>query len=197
MKKQSVSATNDYCPQTLFLYGTYKEDGSPNFGLFCWMSYANLDDHLGVMACIGEKKLTKDRIFENEVFSANLVTESMLPVADYLGCTKGYSSDKMNIDLAIEQGEKLNVPILSDSPVSFELKVVQRIPYGDSDVFLCDIVNTLIPEEAVDAKTDEEKYELIKTYAPICTTNQTYYSFDGRMLGKWGDFVKNVHKKEL
>ena len=34
MKKVSISITNDFCPQTLFLYGTYKEDGAPNFGLF-------------------------------------------------------------------------------------------------------------------------------------------------------------------
>ena len=36
MAKISRQGTNDFCPQTLFLYGTYKEDGAPDFGLFCW-----------------------------------------------------------------------------------------------------------------------------------------------------------------
>lgn len=39
MAKIARQATNDFCPQTLFLYGTYKEDGTPDFGLFCWFSY--------------------------------------------------------------------------------------------------------------------------------------------------------------
>lgn len=39
MAKISRQATNDFCPQTLFLYGTYKEDKTPDFGLFCWFSY--------------------------------------------------------------------------------------------------------------------------------------------------------------
>lgn len=51
IKKVSVPITNNFCPQTLFLYGTYKEDGMPNFGLFCWFSYC-WDSRLGVMACI-------------------------------------------------------------------------------------------------------------------------------------------------
>lgn len=51
MKKVSAPITNNFCPQTLFLYGTYNEDGMPNFGLFCWFSYC-WDSRLGVMACI-------------------------------------------------------------------------------------------------------------------------------------------------
>ena len=38
MKKVSVPATNDLCPQTLFVYGTKNEDSTPNFGLFCTAS---------------------------------------------------------------------------------------------------------------------------------------------------------------
>ena len=52
MNKISLAPTNDFCPQTLFLYGTYGENDEPDFGLFCWFSYI-LDGQLGVMACIG------------------------------------------------------------------------------------------------------------------------------------------------
>ena len=58
MSKISIAPTNDYCPQTLFLYGTYDENGKADFGLFCWFSYV-WDGELGVMACIGGNKLTK------------------------------------------------------------------------------------------------------------------------------------------
>ena len=93
MAKVKGKLGNDFCPQSLFLYGTKKDDGSPNFGLFCWFSYAtievNKEPRMGVMACIGEEKLTKDLIRKNGSFSANLVTEKLLPLADYYGCTSG------------------------------------------------------------------------------------------------------------
>jgi len=94
--KKSNPISNNFCPQTLFLYGTYKEDNTPNFGLFCWFSYY-YEKEMGVMAFIGEKKLTKDRIKANKVFSANLVTEEILPIADYFGNKRGYDNDKINI----------------------------------------------------------------------------------------------------
>lgn len=67
MSKISVPITNDYCPQTLFLYGTYGEDKAPDFGLFCWFSYC-WDKELGVMMCIGGEKMTKDRIHKIRFF---------------------------------------------------------------------------------------------------------------------------------
>ena len=39
MKIVSQGFTNAFAPQTLYVYGTYKTDGTPNFGLFCWATY--------------------------------------------------------------------------------------------------------------------------------------------------------------
>jgi len=100
--KKSIPATNNLCPQTMFLYGTYKDDGTPNFGLFCWLSYY-WDSQLGVMACIGGEKLTKDRIHATKIFSANLIAEELLPLADYWGNKDGYKADKMNMSADIEK----------------------------------------------------------------------------------------------
>jgi len=164
MGKISISPANKFCPQTLFLYGTYKEDGTPNFGLFCWFSYC-WDSELAVMACIGGEKLTKDRIKANNVFSANLVNESLLPLADYLGRTGGYSPGKMDIPIEIERGEVLPVPILKNSPWVFELEVTQSIRLNGSEVFVCKICNTLVAKELEDASKSVE--ERMRLTAPI------------------------------
>ena len=62
MTKKATDIGNSFCPQALFLYGTKKDDGTPDFGLFCWFSYINTMTEkgpgMGVMACIGENKLT-------------------------------------------------------------------------------------------------------------------------------------------
>ncbi len=183
MTKISRHATNDFCPQTLFLYGTYKEDKTPDFGLFCWFSYC-WDGELGAMMCIGEK-LTKDRIKAGNVFSANLVTEKLLPMADYLGNKSGYDADKMNFNAEICKGAVLDVPVLAESPVNFEAEVTKSIPLDDGEVFLCKIRNVLYDEELADEKIFVG--ERLKKIAPVSTTCNTYFSFAGEVLGAWGE----------
>jgi len=181
--KKSISASNDFCPQTLFLYGTYKEDNTPNFGLFCWFSYF-WDNGLGIMTAIGGEKLTKDRIHAANVFSANLVTEDLLPLADYFGNKEGYKKDKMDIPVEIEKGEILNVPVLSKSPWTYELEVKQSIVLDGTEVFLCNVRNVMADEFLCDETISVE--QRIKTIRPVHTTCQTYFKWNGDAICSWG-----------
>ncbi|MFH1879298.1 MAG: flavin reductase [Bacillota bacterium] len=189
--KVSVPISNDFCPQTMFLYGTYREDGAPNFGLFCWISYF-WDGEMGVMACIGGEKLTKDRIRATGVFSANLVTEALLPLADYFGNTKGYTDDKMRVHAAVMQGAVLSVPILSDSPVSFELEVVKTIETDGGEVLLCKIRNVLVNEALTDKSKTPAQH--LREILPVRTTCATYFAWDGSAIAKWGEAMQTVQK---
>jgi len=186
MEKVSIGPSNEFCPQTLFLYGTYKEDGTANFGLFCWFSYC-FDAELGVMACIGGEKLTKDRIRETKVFSANLVTEPLLPLADYLGNTAGYMPGKMNVPIEAGRGAVLDVPVLKDSPWVFELEVKQSVQLDDSEIFICKIRNTLAAKELLDVSINAE--EQLKLAMPVLTAvGQHYWTMSPAMKGAWGDW---------
>ena len=189
MSKVSMPISNDFCPQTLFLYGTYKEDGTPNFGLFCWISYC-WDGGLSVMAAIGGDKLTRDRIRENGVFSANLVTEGTLPIADYFGNTDGYSQDKMRLPIGITKGACLNVPVLQSSPLAFELEVSRSIPRDGSEVFICRIKNVLADAELADQNISVA--QRLQAIAPVRTTCNTYFSWEGRPIGRWGEPMKDA-----
>ena len=190
---------NDFCPQSLFLYGTWREDGTPNFGLFCWFSYTWIGDGenegLGVMACIGEDKLTKDLIRKNGVFSANLVSEDLLPLADYYGNTFGRDTpDKMKLLPTVERGQVLDVPTVGESPVSFELKVLQEHHLATgSDLFLCKICNVTVEESL---RNREIPFgERLRTAAPVVTAGETTYStLDGRVLGRWGEPKERLEK---
>ena len=175
---------NDYCPQSLFCYGTYRDDGMPNFGLFCWFSYG-WTDQMCVMACIGEKKLTLDRILENKVFSANLVTEKLLPLADYFGSHSGHDADKMKVDFACENGRVLNVPVLSDSPVSFELEAEKIIPLNDegSTLLVCKVHNVLLDPALSDENLSLD--EKMRRIAPVHTTCNTYFGWNGSVIAPW------------
>ena len=136
------------------------------------------------MACIGENKLTKDRVRKNRVFSANLVTEEILPIADYFGNTNGYSGGKMNVDIETEKGRVLDVPVFTKSPLAFELEVNQSMVFGDSEVFLCKIRNVLAHEFLCDETISVE--DRIKKIRPVHTTCQTYFSWTGDVICAWG-----------
>ena len=200
MAKTSNNFHNDFCPQTLFLYGTKKEDGTPDFGLFCWFSYIHTQSeggsHLGVMACIGEEKLTKDRIRKNGVFSANLVTEELLPLADYYGTTYGRTAkDKMKFMPTVEQGKVLDVSTIAESPVTYELKVQKEIHLAaNSDLFVCEICNVSVEESLLDKSIPF--IERLKKAAPVLTCGETSYeSINGKYLGQWGEPRKRMTDK--
>ena len=192
MAKVTRTVYNDFCPQTLFLYGNYKENGTPDFGLFCWFSYIWLEDGLGVMACIGEDKLTKDLIRKTGVFSANLVTEELLPLADYYGNTSGYSADKMKRLPTVERGQVLNVPTIAESPVTFELEVRREIHLAPgSDLFLCSIRNVM-QEEALADQSVEFAQRLRQAAPVLYPGEENYVSIGGRALGRWGEPMKSL-----
>ncbi len=188
MGKISLSPNNDYCPQTLFLYGTYDQQKKADFGLFCWFSYF-WDKEMGVMCCIGGNKTTLENIRRDKVFSANIVTENLLAEADYLGCVSGTNPNKMDINLEIGKGAVLDVPILDNSPVIFELEVTDFIEKDDGTVMLCKIRNVLQDESL---SSDESVAEKLLKIRPVKTTAQTYLSYEGKNLGRWGEPMKRL-----
>ena len=192
MKKVSVPVTNDICPQTLFVYGTKNEDESPDFGLFCWFSYCWFD-RLGVICAIGGSKRTLENIRRNRVFSANLVVENNLSLADYFGTADGRDADKMDVKVEWEEGVVLPVPVLCSSPLTFELEVDKEITTGKQDevVLLCRIRNVLKDEALTDTSLTPE--EIYKKVAAVCTSvDCDYWSWDGRHLGKWHERAKEI-----
>ena len=189
--KKSLSLIRHFTPLTLFLYGTYKEDGTPNFGMFSWLNYC-VDKEIRVIACIGGEKLTKDRIRANKVFSANLVSEELLPLADYFGNTSGYNKDKMRVPVEIERGKILDVPILVKSPWAYELEVQQSLELEGSEVFFCKVRNVLADEAIYDEPENVEQWmNIIK---PIQSVRASYFKWDGTEVGAFGEPMKEIQK---
>ena len=168
-------------PMQLFIFGTYKEDSKVNLGLFCWLNFC-WDDELSVMACLDGNKLTKDRIKETGIFSANLVTESMLPLVDYLGHRKGYDGKEVSELTGLMPGTVLNVPVLKESPLSYELEVKKTVPLNGSDIFICSIRNTLAANTIL---VDINHYDLKRSVPVVVSLNRYFGLAEKENLGGW------------
>lgn len=139
--------------------------------------------------------MTIDRIHAEKVFSANLVTESLLPLADYLGNTPGYTAGKMDIPIVIERGAVLPVPVLKDSPWVFELEVKQTVPLGGSEIFICKIRNVLAAKELMDESKSAE--ERMRYAAPIVWAGAGLYSsLSPSAKGMTGDWAESFKKEK-
>ena len=184
-------------PKAMFLYGTNKEDGKPNFGLFTWITGCWTGED-SIMCCIGvgKPKPTQDRILAEGKFSANLVTEAMLPLADYLGNNSGYDPRKMDIPMNIGRGKVLDVPVLLDSPLIYELEPIQRIPMADnSDIFICKIWNVqtvngldLESESSPEPNCFDKLESLISKYTPIMAVGREYFALNPISKGRDGQW---------
>ena len=124
------------------------------------------------------------------IFSANLVTEELLPIADYFGNTEGYNHDKSNVAIEVEKGRVLDVPVISKSPWVFELEVKQTIALDVGDVFLCKIRNVLADELLCDETISFE--QRVKAIKPAQTVGGTYFGWGGDAIGLWGEPMKRV-----
>lgn len=143
MEKQSLAPQRGFFPQPVYLIGTWKKDGAPNFALVTWITFCSVDPPMLMFASRGTK-LTRELVKKNRVFSANLVTTPMLHMADYFGTHSGYNSDKCReIQAAFVRGALLDVPVLESSPWVYECELTDMRESGDGCIYIGTVRNIL------------------------------------------------------
>ena len=98
MEKINLSPDWVFSPQPMYIIGTKNEDGSPNFCIITWLGFS-YDNGPCMMMTVGGTKLTQKNILREKRFSANMITEDNLWLADYFGNTNGENGKKNEIEL--------------------------------------------------------------------------------------------------
>ncbi len=191
MKRFDLAPDFVFSPQPMHVIGTRNEDGTPNFCIITWLGFA-LDKTPHLMMCIGGSKRTKTNILREGMFSANLVSEDNVWLADYLGCTRAEDGTKNAVDYEVEMGRKLPVPTLSQSHWVYECRVTQTLPLDGSDLFLAEIVNIQVDEAF--QPLDKERIDLCQL-RPAIYAPYRYFSI-GEKLGETGEWAQHLPGKE-
>ena len=90
-------------------------------------------------------------IKERGEFVINLVTEKLAYACDYCGVKSGRDIDKFaEMKLTAKKGEKVDAPIIYESPVNIECKVKEIIPLGTHHMFLAEVVAVHADEISLD-----------------------------------------------
>ncbi|MBN1242212.1 MAG: flavin reductase family protein [Spirochaetales bacterium] len=103
-------------------------------------------------------------IKESGCFVVNLTPPSMKAAFDYLGSHSGRDGDKLAAaGVRVENGLKVNAPILTDCPVNIECTVVDSVLTGSHEMFIGRIEHVHADAHLVgdDGKIDWSRVEFL------------------------------------
>jgi flavin reductase (DIM6/NTAB) family NADH-FMN oxidoreductase RutF len=142
-RKSPVIKCGGFMPQTVFLLGTYNQDGTPNLCTATSVSYAYGPPESLVVSLFGNSR-TRENINRTGSFTANICTSAMGRLADYVGGVSGSHQEKDGVPFVCERGEKIKAPSLKESPYTMECRVTFIHKVGDTVILVSEIVNHMV-----------------------------------------------------
>lgn len=125
------------------------EDNALAVGYCCNCSF----DPPMIMAGIVPSRYSYKMVKETGYFVVNLVPEEYEETFKYLGSHSGRDEDKLaKMNVKLDEGVKVNAPILADCPVNIECKVVDSIVTGSHEMFAGKIEYVHADEKIIDEK---------------------------------------------
>lgn len=119
-------------------------------------------------------------------FVVNLTTKQLAYATDFSGVKSGRDIDKFKtLNLTKEKANEVSCPLIKESPVNIECKVVEIKELGSHHMIIAEVLCTDVAEELLDetGKFCLEKSELISY------SHGQYYEL-GENLGRFGFSVK-------
>ncbi|MCL3780680.1 flavin reductase family protein [Prolixibacteraceae bacterium JC049] len=121
-------------------------------------------------------------IKKNQTLSVNMVSESMMIPADFVGMKSGKDVDKSTV-FEYFNGEIENAPMIKSSPITMECRVIDTYDTEHHDNFIVKIENTYVSETVLDEnnKIDFNKVKPLLFEMP----NRGYYKVGRRVGDAW------------
>ena len=155
-----------------------------------WTGILNTNPAI-VYISVRPERYSHKLIKENKEFAINLTTKELAFATDWCGVRSGAQYDKFKeMKLTKEKASFIKAPLIKESPVSIECKVIEEKTYGSHTTFIAEVLSIDADEKYMDEKGafDISKCNLI-AYA-----NGGYYEL-GKKLGKFGYSVEKKKNK--
>lgn len=157
-----------------------------------WTGIINTNPAI-VYISVRPERYSYNLIKESGEFVINLTNEKLAYATDWCGVRSGAKYDKFKeMNLTKEKAEFVKAPLIKESPVSVECKVIEEKNYGSHTMFVAEVLSIDADEKYINEKGafDISKCDLI-AYA-----NGGYYAL-GKKIGKFGYSVeKKTNKKK-
>lgn len=176
-------------PAVMVSCGTEEEH---NIITVAWTGIVNSEPPMTYVS-VRKQRHSHDMIAETGEFVINMTTEELAFATDYCGVRSGRDVDKFKEqNLTPVKGEKVNCPVIKESPVNLECKVVEVHEYGSHDMFVAEIVNVQVDEDLMD-----EKGRIRLDQAGLLAYNHgEYFGLKKNPIGKFGYSVMKPKTKK-
>lgn len=192
MGKQSWKPGNMLYPVPAVLVSCRDNEGNDNVLTVAWAGTICSDPAM-LSISVRKERHSYNMIKESGVFVVNLTTDKLVQATDYCGVRSGRDEDKFTAaHLTKGEAEKINAPVIMESPVNIECKVKQVLELGSHDMFIAEVVNVQISDEYLDEKG---AFHLENT-GLIAYSHGVYYEL-GQKLGSFGYSVKKPAKEKV
>lgn len=143
-----------------------------------------------VSISVRPERYSYEMIKKSGEFVLNLTTKELVYAADYCGVKSGRDVDKFReLKLTALPAEQVKTPLIEQSPVNIECRVVQVQNLGSHDLFLAEVLAVHADEKYLDEKG---RFDLSKA-DPVVYSHGTYYNLK-EPLGTFGYSVRKAGK---
>ncbi len=164
---------------------TCKDGDRENVFTVAWTGTICTDPAMTYIS-VRKERYSYDLIKKSKVFCINLTTEELAYATDYCGVKTGAKENKFKaLNLETERASKIDVPIISKSPVVIECEVEEIKELGSHDMFIAKVVAVDVDEKYIDetGRFDMQRCNL------MAYSHGNYYEL-GKQIGKFGFSVK-------
>lgn len=185
MAKQIWKPGNMLYPLPVVMVSVRDKKGNDNIITVAWAGTVCTNPPM-VSISVRPERHSYQMIKESGEFVINLVTKDLVFATDYCGVKSGRDVDKFKeMKLKKEKAEKVAAPLIAQSPVNLECRVIECKELGSHHMFVAEIVSVHIDEKYMDEKG---KFHLNET--GLVTYSHGEYFALGKRLGSFGYSVK-------
>ena len=160
-----------------------------NIMTVAWTGILNTNPAL-VYISVRPTRYSYNLIKENKEFVINLTNEKLAFATDWCGVRSGAKFDKFKeMKLTKEKANFVKCPLIKESPVAVECKVIEERDLGSHTMFVGEVLSI----DADDKYIDENGAFDISKCDLIAYANGGYYTLD-KKIGKFGYSVQKNKK---
>ncbi|WP_305041092.1 flavin reductase family protein [Geoalkalibacter sp.] len=152
MKKRQLGPCITFFPQPTTLIATCNAAGDVNLMTASWVGIVSKTPPTLAVA-LHQQRQTYENLLATGCFTVNLVPASLVVEADFCGLKSGRDTDKpASSGLTLEPATKVATPLVAESPLNVECRVVGEHHLGDYRLVLGEILEIHATDAAFDAE---------------------------------------------
>ena len=191
MGKRQFKPGNLLYPVPAVLVSAADKDGNSNLITVAWAGTICSDPPM-LSISVRPERYSYYMIRETGEFVVNLTTEELVRAVDFCGVKSGRDTDKWKeTGLTPEKASVVNVPLVRQSPVNLECRVLRVDELGSHHMFVAQVVAVDVDEKYMDEK---DQFHL-SAAKPLAYSHGRYYGL-GECLGFFGYSVQKKGRRE-